>query len=274
MQPLRRFDLDATIVFSDILVVPEALGCELRFVAGDGPTFGNPIRSAAAVASLERAGVTGRLAYVYEAVSALRKAAPDQALYGFAGSPWTLFCYAVQGEGSSDFAEAKRFIRAEPGAAQKLLNLMTDVVIAHLESQIAAGADVVQVFDTWGGLLSPSLYREWCAPGLARIAAAVHAPSVLFVRGGHLVNTVSTLGFTALSLHDTVELDAVAGITQGNLDPTTLFAGAQPIRSEVRRLSAQLGGRRNHIWNLGHGILPTTPPEAVAAFVGAVREYD
>jgi len=272
LQPLRRFDLDATIVFSDILVVPEAMGADLRFVAGDGPSFGEPIRTAAAADALDGAGLTDRLGYVYEAVRSLRAAAPEHALYGFAGSPWTLYCYLVQGEGSDGFPEAKALLLREPAAARRLLDRLTDAVIAHLRAQVEAGADVVQVFDSWGGLLSPAAYREWCAPGLARIAAEVPGPTVLYVRGGHLVEETGRLGYAGLSLHDTVDLDRVAGVTQGNVDPALLLAGPDVVRADVRRRAAQLGGRRTHVWNLGHGVLPGTSPEAVGAFVAAVRE--
>lgn len=274
LQPLRRFDLDGTIVFSDILVIPDALGAELRFVQGDGPSFGRPVRAPGDVAALNSVGVRDRLGYVYSAVESLRKAAPDHALFGFAGSPWTLFCYLVQGAGSSDFAIAKSFLRQHPLEASALLALLADCVSDHLRAQHEAGADVVQVFDTWGGLLSASEYQRWCAPGLAAIARSLGStPSVLFVRAGaHLVELTRSLGFSALSLHDTVDLDQVHNVpTQGNLDPTTLLAGSAAIEAEVARLHRQLGGRRNHIWNLGHGILPPTPPEAVGTFVAAVR---
>jgi uroporphyrinogen decarboxylase len=275
LQPLRRFDLDATIVFSDILVVPDAMGAQLRFVQGDGPSFARPVREPEDVDRLDGEGLTERLGFVYEAVAALRVAARDHALYGFAGSPWTLFCYLVQGEGSPEFARAKGFLHRHPVAARRLLDVLADAVTAHLRAQIAAGADVVQVFDTWGGILPASAWTRLCAPGLRRIVAALgDTPSVLFVRAGaHLVEAARGLGFTALSVHDTVDLDTVRGIaTQGNLDPTVLLAGDDAIVAEVRRIHGALGGRRDHVWNLGHGVLPATPPESVASFVAAVRE--
>ena len=275
LQPLRRFDLDATIVFSDILLVPEAMGLELRFVQGDGPSFGNRIDGPDDVAALDLSDPTRRLGYVYEAVAALRRAAPDHALFGFAGSPWTLYCYMVEGEGSRDFARARAFLHRHPVAARQLLDVLTDAVIVHLRAQVAAGADAVQIFDTWGGTLSVAAWSSVCAPGLRRIAAALAGtPTVLFVRAGaHLVGASRALGYTALSLHDTVDLSDVVGIpTQGNLDPTVLLAGDAAIRAEVARIHTSVGGRRNHVWNLGHGVLPHTPPEAVSTFVAAVRE--
>jgi len=276
LQPLRRFDLDATIVFSDILTIPDAAGAGLRFVAGDGPSFAHPIRSGADLERLTWDGFSDRLGYVYEAVRSLRAATPDHALFGFAGSPWTLFCYLVQGEGSSDFSLARALLRSDPGLADALLARLADAVADHLLAQVAAGADVVQVFDTWGGLLPAPLYRRFAAPGLRRIARRLAGtPVVLYVRqGSHLVGETLDLGYTALSVHETVDLAAVRAhgvVTQGNLDPTALFGPAEQIAAEVRAIHGALGGQRDHVFNLGHGILPSTPVEGVGAFVQAVR---
>jgi uroporphyrinogen decarboxylase len=276
LQPLRRFDLDATIVFSDILVIPDSLGAGLSFEKGDGPKIGRPLRSDAAVDALEWDGVCDRLGYVYDAVAALRTAAPTHALFGFAGSPWTLFCYLTQGEGGGEFAEARRALWTHPERSERVLSLLADAVGEHLVRQARAGADVVQIFDSWGGLLPADDYARFCVPGLRRIAAKLadaKVPSVLFVRSGpHLVALTAGLGFSALSVDSTVELGGIRGIpTQGNLDNTRLLGPHAGIAEGVRRIGAALAGRRTHIFNLGHGVLPSTPPDAVAAFVDEVR---
>ncbi|MDP2308456.1 MAG: uroporphyrinogen decarboxylase [Pseudomonadota bacterium] len=287
LQPLRRFDLDATIVFSDILVIPDALGAGLSFEKGDGPKIERPLVSDAAVDALAWDGVCDRLGYVYDAVAALRKAAPGHALFGFAGSPWTLFCYLTQGAGGGEFATARAALWAHPERSRRVLEQLTDAVIEHLVRQARAGADVVQVFDTWGGLLPAADYEKIAAPGLRRIAkrlAAERIPSVFYVRAGaHLVDVTRTLGFSALSVDSTVDLARFAASpgrasipTQGNLDNTRLLGGRESIAEGVARIGAALGlhqpgGRRNHIVNLGHGILPSTPPDAVSILVEEVR---
>jgi uroporphyrinogen decarboxylase len=277
LQPLRRFDLDATIVFSDILVIPDALGCGLTFEKGDGPKIERRIADDAAVEALRWDGVCDRLGYVYEAVASLRAAAPDHALFGFAGSPWTLFAYLAQGEGGHDFAAARTALWTHPVRSRHVLDRLADAVAEHLVRQARAGADVVQVFDSWGGLLPREDYETFAAPGLRRIAARLRdeqIPSVLFVRAGpHVAELTTKLGFTGISVDSTVDLAGIRGIaTQGNLDNTRLL-GFSPdaIVDGVRRIHYALGGRRDHIFNLGHGILPQTPPEAVAAFVDAIR---
>lgn len=275
LQPLRRFDLDATIVFSDILVIPDALGAGLTFERGDGPKITRPLVSEEAVDALEWSGVCDRLGYVYDAVAGLRAAAPDHALFGFAGSPWTLYCYLTQGEGGGEFARARAALWAHPERSARVLSRLTDAVIDHLLRQARAGADVVQVFDTWGGLLPAADYARVAAPGLRRIAEALSAakvPSVLYVRAGaHLVSQCATFGFSALSVDSTVDLARVPGVTQGNIDNTRLLGPPEAIEAAVRQLYDTLGGRRTHIANLGHGVLPSTPPEAVATLVACLR---
>ncbi len=278
LQPLRRFDLDATIVFSDILVIPEALGTGLSFEKGDGPKIPRPLQSDAAVDALDWENVCDRLPYVYEAVAALRTAAPSHALFGFAGSPWTLFCYLTQGEGGGEFATARAALWTHPERSFRVLDRLAEVVAEHLIRQARAGADVVQVFDTWGGLLPADDYLAFAAPGLRRIAARLAAeriPSILYVRAGsHLLGVTQDLGYSALSLDSTVHLGEVHGLpTQGNLDSTRLLGPAEGIVDGVCRIVKSLGNRRNHIVNLGHGILPATKPEAVATFVDAVRRF-
>ena len=278
LQPLRRFDLDATIVFSDILVIPDALGVGLSFEKGDGPKIARPLTSDAAVDALDWDGVCDRLPYVYEAVRQLRVAAPDHALFGFAGSPWTLFCYMTQGAGGGEFASARAALWANPERSRRVLDRLADAVVEHLLRQAKAGADVVQVFDTWGGLLAPADYAALAAPGLRKIAsrlAEAGVPAILYVRAGaHLVDLTQTLGFAGLSVDTTVDLGRIHGIpTQGNLDNTRLLGPREGIADGVARIYDALGGRRNHIVNLGHGVLPSTPPDAVSVFVDEVRRH-
>ncbi|MDP2316135.1 MAG: uroporphyrinogen decarboxylase [Pseudomonadota bacterium] len=276
LQPLRRFDLDATIVFSDILVIPDALGAGLSFEKGDGPKIERPLVTDEAVEALAWDGVCDRLGYVYDAVKDLRAAAPDHALFGFGGSPWTLFCYLTQGQGGGEFASARAALWAHPERSRMVLDRLADAVAEHLVRQARAGADVVQVFDTWGGLLPAADYEAIAAPGLRRITkrlAAEGIPAVLYVRAGaHLVDVTRNLGFSALSVDSTVDLAHLHGIpTQGNLDNTRLLGGREAIAEGVARIGAALGGRRNHIVNLGHGVLPSTPPDAVSVLVDEVR---
>lgn len=279
LQPLRRFDLDATIVFSDILVIPEALDLGLKFVVGDGPSFDRPVRTEADVAALPWSALTSRLGYVYEAVAQLRAAASGHAVFGFAGAPWTLFCYMVEGEGG-DFAHALQFAERYPEVTRRLLESLADAVADHLIAQARAGADAVQLFDTWAGRLDRAAYLELVAPGLRRIGARLEdeaIPGVLFLRGaGDRIADLGGAGFPCVSVDATTDLGAVRrtlpGIsTQGNVDPTVLFEGTERIEAAVRAVYESTGGADNHIYNLGHGLLPTTPPAAVGDFVQAVR---
>lgn len=277
LQPLRRYDLDATIVFSDILVIPDVIGAGLTFSAGDGPRIEHPVRSDAAFDALDFQQITSRLHYVYEAVAQLRTAAPDHALFGFVGAPWTLYCYLVEGEGGHDFATARAQLWQQPELSRRLLEHLTDAVISHARAQLDAGADIIQIFDTWGGLLPAADYCQFVLPCLRRLADALAgSPTLLFVRGGgHLLKHLASLPFSAFSLDATMDVAEARRIlgrtTQGNLDNVRLLGGEAPIRQGVAAIHAALGGSRNHIYNLGHGILPKTPPEAVQIFVDAVR---
>lgn len=281
LQPLRRYPLDATIVFSDILVIPDALGMGLQFVAGDGPRFERPLRDPDRWAELRWEGLTDRLDYVYAAVADLKANAPEHAVFGFAGAPWTLFCYMVEGSGSSDFASARTALWRTPASSQRVLALLADSVVAHLRAQLAAGADVVQLFDTWGGLLSAADYEEFVVPALRQIRAALpDARIVLFARGGgHLLPVLAGLGFDALSLDATVDLAAARRllpgvITQGNLDNTRLLGPPEAIIAGVARMRDALAAtpHAGHIYNLGHGVLPATPPEAVSLLLRELQQ--
>ncbi len=287
LQPLRRFPLDATIVFSDILTILDAIGAGLRFQKGDGPTLAEPVRTPGDASRLDWTDLGSKLGYTYEAVRLLRAGAPDHALFGFAGSPWTLFCYLVEGEGSSDFARTRTFARRYPDVTAHLLESLADAVSGHLIEQLRAGADAVQVFDTWGGILGETAWRHLSLPSLRRVQASVAkavpgARTLLFVRAGHLTAAALEAGYSGISLHDTASLvDArrLAGrtvATQGNIDNTVLLAGPDAIRAEAARVGRELhAGERGgigHIVNLGHGILPSTPPEAVAMLCEAVAQ--
>ena len=277
LQPLRRYDLDATIVFSDILVIPDVVGAGLSFETGDGPKIAHTVRSPEVLDGLNFQDVPSRLSYVYEAVAQLRQAAPDHAVFGFCGAPWTLYCYMVEGGGSHDFATARALLWQQPALATRLLDLITDAVIQHGKAQLAAGADIIQFFDTWGGLLSAADYQRFVVPGLQRIAAAFSGSrTLLFVRGGgHLLKQLAELPFSAYSLDATTDVAEARRIlrrpTQGNLDNVRLLGGEAAIVDGVRAIQAALGGAPDHLYNLGHGILPRTPPEAVEIFVQAIR---
>ncbi len=274
LQPLRRFDLDATIVFSDILVVPDALGCGVSFEKGEGPRLDRPLRPGADLNALPWAEACGALGFVYDAVRALRRAAPTHGLYGFAGSPWTLLAYMIQGAGGGDFTAARASIYADPEWATQAMCRLADVVAEHLRRQADAGADVVQVFDSWGGLLPAEDWAALQGPALRRLREQLAGvPVVLFVREGpHLVGEAARLGFDALAVDATVDLGSVPGVSQGNLDNVRLLAGRAAVDAGVARAAAQLRGRGGgHVWNLGQGLLPSTPPESVGWFVDAVR---
>ncbi len=282
LQPLRRFDLDATIVFSDILVVPDALGLGLSFTPGDGPAFARPLRTDADEASLQWDGLGDRLGFVYEAVAQLRAAAPTHALLGFAGAPWTLYCYMVEGQGGG-FPNALASLESEPERAQRVLARLADAVADHLIAQAKAGADAVQVFDTWAGQLDAERYLRFVAPGLRHISERLEdagVPGMLFLRGaGDRITSLGSLGYPAVSVDATTSLAAVRAAlpgvtTQGNLAPETLLEGDDAIRAGVAAIHAATGGAANHIYNLGHGLLPATPPEAVGTFVQAVRSLE
>ena len=296
LQPLRRFPLDAAILFSDILTVPDAMGLGLYFVDGEGPKFERTVRSAEDVAKLAVPDMETELRYVMDAVRLIRRelnGMPDKSrvpLIGFSGSPWTLACYMVEGGGSDNFATIKALALNAPDVLHALLSINTDAVIAYLSAQRAAGAQALQVFDTWGGVLSPAMYREFSLPYLTRIArelkrgdGAQRTPLILFGKGNaaHL-EALAASGTDALGVDWTIELgDAVRRIggkvaLQGNLDPATLYGSPAAIREQARRAldsyaEGNGGSREGHVFNLGHGMSPDMNPDHVAALVEAVH---
>lgn len=287
LQPLRRFPLDAAILFSDILTIPDAMGLGLHFAEGEGPKFATPLRTAADIQRLGVPDPEGELRYVMDAVRTIRRELSGKVpLIGFAGSPWTLACYMVQGEGSSNFAKPKAMLWNEPAAMHQLLDTLARSVAAYLSAQAAAGAQALMVFDTWGGLLAPAQFHEFSLRYLAQIAAALRAsvtarevPLILFSKGanGQLAALAAT-GCDALGVDWTIDLAAArtqvgARIAlQGNLDPTALHASPEAIRREVGRVLASHGTGPGHVFNLGHGITPDVRPEHVAVLVDAVHE--
>jgi uroporphyrinogen decarboxylase len=285
LQPLRRFPLDAAILFSDILTVPDAMGLGLYFADGEGPKFERPIRSAADIDKLAVPDMETDLRYVMDAVRTIRRELDGSVpLIGFSGSPWTLACYMVEGGGSDNYSKVKALALNHPAAMHKLLGVVTDAVIAYLSAQHAAGAQALQVFDTWGGVLSPSMYREFSLRYLQRIAAelprgngAERAPLILFGKGNApYVEDLATSGAEAVGVDWTIELGDQVAI-QGNLDPVTLYAERDAIRREVGRAldsyrDGNGGSREGHIFNLGHGLSPDMKPEHVGALVEAVHE--
>ncbi len=291
LQPLERFDLDAAILFSDILTVPDAMGLGLYFVDGEGPKFKHPIRDVAAVDKLAVPDMETELGYVMDAVRLIRRELDGKVpLIGFSGSPWTLACYMIEGGGSKDFARIKAMALNEPKALHKLLDVVTDAVIAYLSAQRAAGAQALQVFDTWGGVLGPAMYREFSLRYLSRISAelkrgegAERTPLILFGKGtGQYVSELAASGAEGVGVDWTISLEDAARAAggrvalQGNLDPTTLYGSPDAITREVGKVlesyaAGNGGSPEGHIFNLGHGMSPDMNPDHVAVLVDAVH---
>lgn len=292
LQPLARFPLDAAILFSDILTIPDAMGLELYFVEGEGPKFRHPVRDAAAIARLGVPDMETELRYVMDAVRVIRRELDGSVpLIGFSGSPWTLACYMVEGGGSDNYARIKAMALNEPAALHQLLSVNTDAVIAYLAAQRAAGAQALQVFDTWGGVLSPAMYREFSLPYLQRIArelprgdGAERTPLILFGKGNApYLEELAASGAEGLGVDWTIDLADAARRTggrvalQGNLDPATLYGSPAAIEGEVQRVLRSYadgnGSPEGHVFNLGHGLSPDMQPEHVGALVAAVQRH-
>jgi uroporphyrinogen decarboxylase len=293
LQPLRRFDLDAAILFSDILTIPDAMGLGLYFVEGEGPKFERTVRSAADAAKLGVPDMETELRYVMDAVRVIRRELDGKVpLIGFSGSPWTLACYMVEGGGSKDFARIKAMALNDPDTLHRLLSVNTEAVIAYLAAQRSAGAQALQVFDTWGGVLSPAMYREFSLPYLQRIAKELQrgegserTPLILFGKGtAAYLKDLADTGADGVGVDWLVELSEAARRTQGkvalqgNLDPATLYGSPDAIRREARRAldsyrDGNGGSRDGHVFNLGHGMSPDMNPDHVAVLVDEVHAY-
>jgi uroporphyrinogen decarboxylase len=285
LQPLARFDLDAAILFSDILTVPDAMGLGLHFVDGEGPAFHRPVRTEADIARLPLPDPEIELRYVMDAVRLIKRAlAARVPLIGFCGSPWTLATYMIEGRGATDFLHAKRLRFEAPQTLQRLLAHLARACAQYLAAQARAGADALMVFDTWGGVLDAAGYRAFALPSLRALAERVNqlvadVPLIVFGKGaGAHLPALAELPVAALGVDWTTSLAAARAAVgqrvalQGNLDPAALFAAPDAIRAQVAAVLADYGRGPGHIFNLGHGVLPGTPPEHVAAMVDAVRE--
>ena len=284
LQPLRRFRLDAAILFSDILTIPHAMGLGLHFAEGEGPRFERPVRSPRDIERLSPPDPGGELRYVMDAVRLLHSELGGRMpLIGFAGSPWTLATYMVEGGSSTHFARAKGLLYEEPRAAHRLLGVLADSVQSCLRAQVEAGADALMVFDTWGSVLAPEEYRTFSLAYLERIVRGlgeeVDTPIILFGRGGgQRLPELAATGCDALGIDWTVDIararrevgDRVA--LQGNLDPCVLYASPTTIRERVEQLLEAYGPGPGHVFNLGHGLQPGMDPARVAALVDAVHE--
>lgn len=287
LQPLERFDLDAAILFSDILTIPDAMGLGLYFADGEGPKFERPIRSAADVGKLAVPDMGTDLRYVTDAVALIRRELAGRVpLIGFSGSPWTLACYMVEGGGSSTFARIKSMLYNEPHVLHRLLEVLTEAVITYLAAQREAGAQALQVFDSWGGVLSPDTYREFSLRYLNRIAqelprgdGADRTPLIVFGRGNssHL-EALADGGAEAIGVDWLVTMEEARRRTggkvalQGNLDPAVLLTSPDCIRAEAAQVLQSYGAGPGHVFNLGHGITPDVPPEHVKVLVDTVHE--
>ena len=281
LQPLERFPLDAAILFSDILTVPDAMGLGLSFEAGEGPRFARPLRDAAAIRKLAVPDLND-LKYVFDAVREIRQALNGRVpLIGFSGSPYTLACYMIQGSGSDDWAAVKAMRQSRPDLLHAILKVNARAVSAYLNAQIAAGAQVVMVFDTWGGTLARDEYEPFSLAYCRQIFSEVKGvPRILFTRNGNAwLSAMMQSGCDAIGLDWTSDarearrLAAGKIALQGNLDPAMLLKSPESVRAATREVLDAFGTEPGHVFNLGHGIQPTTPVESVAALVDEVRTY-
>ncbi|HEX7043235.1 MAG TPA: uroporphyrinogen decarboxylase [Burkholderiales bacterium] len=285
LQPVDRFPLDAAILFSDILTVPDAMGLGLYFVEGEGPAFRRPIRSADDVAALPVPDPESELRYVMDAVRLVRRELDGRVpLIGFAGSPWTLATYMIEGGSSREFPQTKRMLYGAPDLLHRLLDVLARAVAEYLRAQVAAGAQALMLFDTWGGALSARDYRTFSLAYMKQVIAALRrndgerVPVILFTKnGGQWLEAMAESGADALGLDWTTDIgdarrrvgDRVA--LQGNLDPAALYAPPERIRTEVAYVLERFGHGSGHVFNLGHGITPDVDPEHVATLVDAVH---
>jgi len=288
LQPLARFRLDAAILFSDILTVPDAMGLGLEFVGGEGPRFRHPVRSADDVRRLSVPDPESDLRYVMDAVRLIQQNLGGSVpLIGFSGSPWTLATYMVEGAGGQEFRKVKGLMYEQPGVLHELLEKLADAVALYLNAQIAAGVGVVMVFDTWGGILPAAHYEKFSLAYAKRVLDKLDRrrgdktiPTIFFTKGGgQWLEAMAETGFDALGLDWTTPIGAARHrvghkvALQGNLDPMALYAPIETIRTEVKRILEQYGPGEGHIFNLGHGILPDVDPEHAKAMIEAVHEF-
>lgn len=290
LQPVDRFGIDAAILFSDILTVPDAMGLGLSFVSGKGPVFAHPVQTEEAVNALYVPDPEEKLRYVTDAVRTIRRELNNRVpLIGFSGSPFTLACYMVEGGSSKDFSTIKKMMYARPDLLHRILDVNARAVTEYLNAQVRAGAQALQIFDTWGGALADGCFEEFSLKYMQRIIEGLirendgeHVPVIVFTKGGGAwLEAMSECGCDCVGVDWTVNLTKARARTgdkvslQGNLDPMVLFAGEEAIRREVRRVIDSFGtvGNGGHVFNLGHGISQFTDPEAVAVLVDEVHKY-
>jgi uroporphyrinogen decarboxylase len=288
LQPLERYELDAAILFSDILTIPDAMGLGLYFEEGEGPKFRKPVRTEADIEQLQVINTASDLSYVTDAVSMIRRELQGRVpLIGFSGSPWTLATYMIEGQSSRDFARAKTMLYTQPVLMHQLLDKLALSVIDYLNAQIVAGAQVVQIFDTWGGALSHAAYQEFSlaymqkiVSGLIKQADGRDVPVILFTKGGGLwLEAMADTGCHALGLDWTMDIGAAKKrvgdqvALQGNMDPAILRADPATIEREVQGILASFGAGNGHIFNLGHGITPDIDPQHAKVFIEAVHKF-
>lgn len=286
LQPLRRFELDAAILFSDILTIPDAMNLGLSFVEGEGPCFARPLRTALAIENLSIPVVNDSLAYVMDAARLIRQEMPAHLpLIGFSGSPWTLACYMIEGGGSRDFKRTLTMMYNQPEAMAQLLQKLTNVIIDYLDAQVLAGVNALMLFDTWGGILTTQCFADYSLHYLAQIVKQLKIkhptiPIILYSKGSaQRLDALAATGCEALGLDWMCDLtlarkqvgDCVA--LQGNLDPVVLLTSPKTIRREVKRVLDAYGAGSGHVFNLGHGITPDVPPDNVTAMIEAIQDY-
>lgn len=288
IQPLRRFDLDAAILFSDILTIPDAMGLGLYFKKGEGPAFERPVDTVQAISKLQVPDINSKLKYVTDAVSTIRKALKNETpLIGFSGSPWTLATYMVEGGTTKNFGKVKGMMFSEPRSMHQLLDVLAKSVIAYLNAQIQSGAQAVMVFDTWGGVLSTRDYQlfslqymQQIVDGLIRSNDGQKVPVTLYTKGGAgWLEKMAETGADCIGLDWSIDIDQARArigdkvALQGNMDPCILYSTPEKVEAEVADILAKYGNGKGHVFNLGHGIHPTIAPENVKAYVDAVHKH-
>ena len=288
LQPLARYNLDAAILFSDILTVPDAMGLGLYFAEGEGPRFERPLRDEWEIRNLAAPDPHAELQYVMDAVAEIRRALNGSVpLIGFSGSPWTLACYMVEGGGSDDYRKVKAMAYSRPDLMHHILSVTADSVVAYLNAQIESGAQAVMVFDSWGGVLSEAAYHEFSLPYLKRVVDGLikerdgeRVPNIVFTKGGGLwIESIAAIGCDAVGLDWTMDIGRARQLVgdkvalQGNLDPNVLFAPPEAVAREAKRVLDSYGNHPGHVFNLGHGISQFTPPESVSVLVETVHEH-
>ncbi|MEN9696703.1 MAG: hypothetical protein RLZ56_124 [Bacteroidota bacterium] len=283
IQPVDIVGVDAAILFSDILVVPQAMGLEVQLVESKGPFLPDPIKTKADLNRIRVPEIQETLGYVMDAIKLIKQQLNGRVpLIGFAGAPWTILCYMVQGKGSKTFDEAKAFCYTQPQLAHQLLQMITDTTVAYLSAQIEAGADTVQIFDSWGGLLSPADFEVFSLQYIRQIVAAVKdkAPTIIFAKGAwHSLEAMSQTGAAGLGIDWCITAPMARQLAgnnialQGNFDPAKLLSPIPTIVKETEDMLRAFG-KKNYVANLGHGILPNVPVDHAKAFVNTVKNFD